>query len=234
MGELRSLVAISQELADGRNPSTKPPGDAIYRLYDHYFGDMMDAPITLLELGVHSGESLKTFATYFRRGTIIGLDVEDRYTDFSAWPNIRFMSADQRDRAALAQICASHAPAGIDIIIDDASHFGSWSLASYRALFPHLKPGGFYVIEDWATGYWEDWPDGGPFRECDATPSGGELVKRLASHDFGMVGLVKHFVDEVASDGIRASVTAPITRERRLDSMTVHREMVVLRKARSS
>jgi len=230
MGELRSLVAISLEFADGRNPSTKPP--EIYRLYDQYLGDMMDAPVTLLELGVHSGESLKTFASFFRNGTIIGLDIEDRRIDFSRWPNIRFVLGDQRDGAALARICASCAPDGIDVIIDDASHFGSWSLSSYRALLPHLKPGGFYIVEDWATGYWEDWPDGGRFRECEAAASGGEMAKRLASHDFGMVGFVKHLVDEVAGDGIRPSETAPATRDRRLDVMTVHREMVVLRKTR--
>jgi len=119
----------------------------------------------LLELGVAQGESLKTFARYFEHGRIIGVDVEDRGLDFSSHPNVRFEVGDQRDAERLSEVCARHAPDGLDIIIDDASHVGAWSLQSYRALFPFLKPGGFYIVEDWATGYWTDWPDGGAFED---------------------------------------------------------------------
>ena len=119
-----------------------------------------------------------------------------------------------------------HAPNGVDIVIDDASHLGAASLAAYRALFSFIKPGGLYIVEDWTTGYWHDWPDGERFSPAALNEN------RVMSHDFGMVGFVKSLIDEVASDRIRASLAAEPTRERRLDSMQVHREAVVLRKAR--
>jgi cephalosporin hydroxylase len=184
-----------------------------------------------LELGVHSGESLKTFATYFKNGKIIGIDIDDRGTDFSEFPGVTFAVGDQRDNAGLSRICSTHAPDGIDIIIDDASHFGEWSLISYNALFPFLKSGGLYIIEDWATGYWDDWPDGSRFQRFPPEPTDGHFSKRIPSHDFGMVGFVKYLVDEVTSSGIRPTMDAALTRPNRLDFMHVHKGLVVLKKA---
>ncbi len=221
-----SLRDLSRRYSDGGNPSTKPPGGALYDLYDHYFRAMAEEPVTLLELGVHAGESLKVFASYFGAGTVVGVDLEDHRTDFSAWSNIAFAVADQTDADALAEICRAHAPQGLDIVIDDASHFGAASLAAYSILFPQLKPGGLYIIEDWTTGYWTDWPDGGLFEEPRITQTGAVL-----SHHSGMVGFIKSLVDEVASDRIRPTVRTRPTRARRLDVMHVHREMVVLQKA---
>jgi SAM-dependent methyltransferase len=226
-----SLRDIATRFADGSNPSTKLSEKGMYGLYDFYFRDLAGKPITLLELGVHSGESLKTFATYFKNGEIIGVDIDDRGTDFSAFSNIMFVVGDQRDEAQLAQICMAHAPNGLDVIIDDASHYGTWSLTSYNALFPHLKPGGLYIVEDWATDYWDDWADGSRFQRFTPAVTDGQIGKRIPSHDFGMVGFVKYLVDEVTSSGIRPSMNAPLTRPDRLELMHIHKEMVVLKKA---
>jgi SAM-dependent methyltransferase len=225
------LREIAQRFSDGGNPATKLAAGALYERYDQYFRGLADQPVTLLELGVHSGESLKTFATYFARGRVIGIDVTDRGTDFSDFPNISFQLCDQRDAGKLDDICSRWVPGGLDIIIDDASHYGLWSLMSYNALFAHLKPGGLYVVEDWATGYWDDWPDGSRFQRFTAGSMDGTVGKRIPSHDFGMVGFIKYLVDEVASKGIRASRNAPFTQPDRLESMHVHKELVVLKKA---
>jgi predicted O-methyltransferase YrrM len=37
----------------------------------------------------------------------------------------------------------------LDLVIDDASHRVSPTRASFNVLFPRLRPGGVYVIEDW-------------------------------------------------------------------------------------
>ena len=192
------------------------------------------ARLSFLELGVAHGESLKTFASYFQNGKIIGIDNENRGVDFSSHPNVRFELGDQRDAARLTEVCATHAPGGIDIIIDDASHIGAWSLSLYRALFPFLKPGGFYVVEDWATGYWADWPDGGLFEDLAAPDHNDPLPKRIPTHDYGMVGFVKHLVDEVMSSGIRPSMGAALTRPDRLEVMHVHKAVIVVQKARQT
>jgi len=37
----------------------------------------------------------------------------------------------------------------IDLVIDDASHLLDETRASFETLFPLMRPGGIYVIEDW-------------------------------------------------------------------------------------
>lgn len=57
---------------------------------------------------------------------------------------------DQSDRAALAGI-ADEVFGGepLDVVFDDASHLYGPTKASFEVLFPRLRPGGVYVIEDW-------------------------------------------------------------------------------------
>jgi hypothetical protein len=228
-----SLCDLAVLHSVGNDPATKLVATGIYELYDEYFAAIRDRPITLLELGVSLGESLKVFGTYFEKGKIIGVDIEDRGIDFSSYPNVRFEIGDQRNAARLSEVCATHAPDGLDIIIDDASHIGTWSLMSYNALFPFLNPGGLYMIEDWATGYWTDWPDGGQFQDFTPAKQDDIVEKRIPSHDFGMVGFIKYLVDEVMSSEIRPSMSAPITRPDRLELMHIHKPIVVLQKAGS-
>jgi predicted O-methyltransferase YrrM len=37
----------------------------------------------------------------------------------------------------------------IDLVIDDASHAYTPTLASFEAIFPRLRPGALYIVEDW-------------------------------------------------------------------------------------
>ena len=224
----RRLVEISERIGRSGDASKSA---LVYELYDRYFADLADRPVTLLELGVYHGDSVKTFASFFTNGRVIGVDNDDRGVDFSGYPNVVFVQADQRRAEQLDAICAAHAPDGLDAVIDDASHFGAWSWQSYVALFPHLKPAGLYLVEDWGTGYWDDWPDGGRYQQFPPDFADHDIPRRLPSHDFGMVGLVKRFVDEVAWHTIRPSVRAPQTRPRRIELMHVHQGLVVLRKA---
>lgn len=225
------LAEIACRYSDGKDPATRLFADGVYEIHDRYFHQLADQPVTLLELGVHQGASLKTFATYFTKGRIIGIDHKDLHADFSQFPNITFRVCDQRDGPSLAALSAELAPDGFDIVIDDASHIGVWSLASYQALFDHLKPGGFYVVEDWGTGYWDDWPDGSRFQQFIPDSTFDKIGKRIPSHDFGMVGFVKYLVDEVAGGRIRPKSTAPRSRPDRLQAMHVHKQLVVLEKA---
>src|ERR1700726_824906 len=109
-----SLRDLAQLHSLGDQPHAK--GRGIYELYESYFAPLRESPIALLELGVALGESLKTLGTYFRNGTIIGIDIEDRGIDFSSHPNVHFEIGDQRNAARLAEVCATHAPDGLDII----------------------------------------------------------------------------------------------------------------------
>ena len=45
----------------------------------------------------------------------------------------------------------------IDVIIDDGSHINEHVIETFNLLFPKLKDGGIYVIEDTQTSYWEEY-----------------------------------------------------------------------------
>jgi hypothetical protein len=62
---------------------------------------------------------------------------------------------DQTDAKRLDEICENaFGDAPLDIVIDDASHLYAESRRSFELLFPRMRPGGLYVIEDWAWFHW--------------------------------------------------------------------------------
>jgi hypothetical protein len=62
-----------------------------------------------------------------------------------------------------------------DIILDDGSLIAAHQTASFRTLFPLLKDGGLYIIEDLHTSYWDGCFEGGYKRKGTAI----ELAKQL-------------------------------------------------------
>jgi hypothetical protein len=131
--------------------------------YEEYFRPFVGKPIKLLELGVYKGGSLLLWRDYFEAGLIVGLDLNAVNVKDDTG-RIRIYQGEQQDTALLDRIAQENAPDGFDIIIDDCSHIGELTRISFWHLFDnHLRPGGLYVIEDWSTGYWDDFFDGAGF-----------------------------------------------------------------------
>jgi hypothetical protein len=58
---------------------------------------------------------------------------------------------DQADASTLRDVVGRHlGSGGLDLVIDDASHLLGPSQISFNTLFPYLRPGGVYIIEDWS------------------------------------------------------------------------------------
>lgn len=179
-------------------------------IYKPLVTPLVGVPMTLLELGVLGGESLRLWRDYFPQGTIVGLDVNPVAME-DASDRVHIYQGPQDDTDLLNRIASTHAPNGFDVIIDDASHLAGPTRISFWHLFrEHLRTGGVYVIEDWGTGYWSDWSDGERRR----------WWKRRARHEAGMVGLVKELVDEVgAADLTRGALRNPPGRASRFRQM---------------
>lgn len=193
---MKSLVTIAERFLAGADQTAKPL--SYYAVYQKYFTSLADQRLAILELGTYKGDSTRIFATFFGNSRILTVDLEPRDVDFSGFENVCSLQADQTDGPALERICGEFAPDGFDIVIDDASHVGCHSLRSYEILCPLVKPGGFYIVEDWGTGYWANWPDGAAIQPVELAARDGNLAKRIVSHDHGMVGFVKFLVDETA------------------------------------
>jgi SAM-dependent methyltransferase len=152
---MRSLAEIAALYETDKASSPGYLGD-----FEEVFGQRRQSPTAILELGIFRGGSLQLWRDYFSSGLVVGLDLNSvDVSDPSG--RIRTYVGSQADRPLLDRIRAEAAPEGFDIIIDDCSHLGQLTSASFWHLYPnHLRPGGVYVVEDWGTGYWDSWPDG--------------------------------------------------------------------------
>ncbi len=152
--------------------------------YERHFAPLRHQPITLLEIGVGGyvdphcgGESLKVWRDYFADGRIIGVDIRPKRLTIGY--RVSTLVCDQSKPEELRWVNASEGP--FDIIIDDGSHVQSHVMTSFRTLFPLLRPGGIYVIEDLGACYAEgygDWTDPGR-PEAEWSANGIELASRL-------------------------------------------------------
>jgi cephalosporin hydroxylase len=173
------------------------------RWYDPLFKSIACKKITLLEIGILKGGSLLMWKDYFKKASIVGIDLT-LPIDLQPDKRIRMFKGDQTDIEFLRQVALETAPDGFDIIIDDASHMGELTKRSFWYLFDnHLKHGGIYAIEDWPTGYFEDWPDGKALDFDSYKKDTVEITKiPFPNHSYGMVGFVKQLVDEQAAGDV--------------------------------
>jgi SAM-dependent methyltransferase len=179
MGNSKSLAEISALYDTDKSSSQGYLSD-----FEEVMGPRRGRPSAVLELGIFHGGSLQMWRDYFVGGPVIGLDLHSvEVPDPSG--RIKTFAGSQDDRELLDRIRAETAPDGFDVIVDDCSHLGRLTSASFWHLYPnHLRPGGVYVIEDWGTGYWDSWPDGHHASDDVALAgprsSSGGLPRRLA------------------------------------------------------
>jgi hypothetical protein len=118
--------------------------------YEIYFKNLRDQPIKLIEFGVLNGQSLMTWGEYFPNGQVVGVDIVADARQY-AGGNREVETSDQSDIAELTRLAVKHGP--FDIVIDDASHLWDHQILTLQYMYPHVKPGGYYVIEDTHTGF---------------------------------------------------------------------------------
>jgi cephalosporin hydroxylase len=155
----------------------------------------------IFELGIWDGASSLFWFEYFQPDKLVAVDILDREDDASFREYVQdqhlqqrlktYWRTDQADRERLSAIASREFAAPLDLVIDDASHEFAATSASFETLFPLIRPGGLYLIEDWN---WEVYP---VFREPDHPWAERE----------GLVRLVKGLIDTAASGTMRLMVS---------------------------
>jgi hypothetical protein len=118
-----------------------------------------------LELGMWEGGSLVFWYELLRPEKIVGIDLRQwaessyfqRYIGQHGLQDTvkSYWQVNQADTQRVRAIVSAEFDGPLDLVVDDASHLYRPTLNSFQTLFPLVKPGGFYIIEDWA---WEHWP----------------------------------------------------------------------------
>lgn len=168
-----------------RHGTDKASGSHNYlHFYEIFLQSIRDQKITVLEIGVGGGPSLKMWRDYFPRARIIGMDKEDKRS--CSGDRIEIEIADQGNENHVRGIMERYGPFGL--IVDDAGHQSELQASCYQIMLPSLMPGGYYILEDIS---------GGPCKDMfrDLTPrviEGHDRIESIAFYKDTSVTKVKN------------------------------------------
>jgi predicted O-methyltransferase YrrM len=113
----------------------------------------------VVEIGIYLGGSTAYFAAALAPRRLLGFELaaervallDEHLAAEGLTGSVRLhYGVDQSDGEVLVAAVGDHLDGEpIDLVIDDASHRYAPTVASFEALFPLVRPGGLYVIEDW-------------------------------------------------------------------------------------
>jgi hypothetical protein len=171
--------------------------------YRRHLGPLRWQRLLAFEIGVGlyesrtAGGSLPIWRDYLLRSRIVGIDI---YPKDVAWGRrVAFAQADQNDPEQLQAVVDQHGRP--DVVIDDGSHIGRHIVTSFRHLWPLLKPGGVYVVEDLSTTYAPDFEGGHPAPSVSGVGLVQQLVNELQVDDPAFVMYPHHATAPVPEYG---------------------------------
>ncbi|MDQ1510198.1 MAG: hypothetical protein QOG50_2042 [Actinomycetota bacterium] len=126
--------------------------------YERFLRDR--APQFIVEVGSYDGASSALFGELAHPKRLVAIDRRPEpspaFTDFinrRGFTDVisAHYGVDQSDTPRLLGIVAeAFGDTALDLVVDDASHLVEPTRATFNCLFPHLAPGGIYLIEDWS------------------------------------------------------------------------------------
>ncbi len=169
--------------------------------YQTHFAPKKNKKIKLLEIGVggydnpnKGANSLRMWKGFFKKGQIFSIDIFDK-TRLEE-NRIKIFKGSQVDIEFLEKVVRKTGE--LDFIIDDGSHINEHVIKSFNYLFPKLKSGGIYVIEDTQTSYWPGY--GGSNLEMNNTTTimgyFKSLIDGMNNAEFRIPEYEKSYFDE--------------------------------------
>jgi hypothetical protein len=127
------------------------PHDYLRHL-ERFFEPMRDKAIKLLEIGVGGGESIRTWLEYFQSAYVYGVDI---VSNTNPWNTVGscahdayiFSCGDQSKPEFWKKFVEVYG-GDWNVVIDDGSHNAKDMMSTFESLWPHLKSGGIYEVED--------------------------------------------------------------------------------------
>jgi hypothetical protein len=172
-------------------------------IYERHFAVYRNTSVKMLEIGIFEGGSLDLWRRYFGMdATICGIDINPECASRVTLPNQVRIGSQADPQFLRAVIDEVGAP---DIVLDDGSHIAHHQRISFDTLFPLLRVGGLYVIEDLHTSYVPGIYEGGYRRRGTAIEYVKEMVddmhiwyhkKKPRTPTQQMIGAV-HFYDSL-------------------------------------
>jgi hypothetical protein len=147
------------------------------RFYEALLTPYRNESFTMLELGVgipsRKAPSLRTWKAFFPKAEIVGLDIRKISKEFEE-DRIHVEIGDASNPRLLKRVFNRWKPS---IVLDDASHFWSHQILSFKTLFPMLPAGGIFICEDIHTSFFG--AEQGESDYADAPESFWQMIQRF-------------------------------------------------------
>jgi cephalosporin hydroxylase len=120
-------------------------------IYGKYISDKI--PCKLLEIGIWHGDSIRMWNEYNPNIDLYAVDIDPNIHNYmNGNEHFKFYLGDQSDEKLIINIL-NDSQNGIDFVIDDGSHNHDDILNTFKFLFPRMKSGSVYFIEDLHAGH---------------------------------------------------------------------------------
>jgi hypothetical protein len=117
-----------------------------FDIYHRHFAKFVGREVSVLEIGIYSGGSLKMWQSYFgSRCHVHGVDIQEACRAYES-EGVSVYIGDQADRGFWARF--RHEVPDVDIVVDDGGHLVEQQIVTLEELLPHIRPGGVYMCED--------------------------------------------------------------------------------------
>jgi len=146
----RGTAAPSLYEIGTRHGTDKAGQRELLHVYEEYLHPRRTDELVLLEIGVLEGGSLRMWREYLPRARIFGVDIDPAAADH-AGDRITVLIGSQSDTHFLDLVVERTGRP--DVVFDDGSHFARDQIMTLLQLWPHVTPGGIYVVEDIHTSY---------------------------------------------------------------------------------
>ena len=138
---VKSLQEVYENYMDKEGWGDKGTLHTYIEIYDKYMEKKDN--ISILEIGVQKGHSIRMWQDYFKDSKVYGIDVTLDNVIFDQLENVYV--CDGTDESA---VNATLGDLQLDYVVDDGSHLIDHQIKSFDIIWPRIKPGGRYFIED--------------------------------------------------------------------------------------
>jgi len=123
-----------------------------FRIYERFFSRYRRSrDLRMMEIGISQGGSLDMWRAYFGpEALIVGVDIDPRCRGYENG-RTRVRIGSQEDSVFLQELVREFKE--FDVVLDDGGHTMSQQIASFEALYPIVRLGGVYMVEDCHTSY---------------------------------------------------------------------------------
>jgi hypothetical protein len=127
------------------------------KFYHKYLHREKENITSVLEIGVRYGNSLLMWDEYFPNAQVYGFDIDEKSIIKEA-KHFNITIGDQNNRNDLDRLI-KNTQNSFDLIIEDGGHDVISQQMNLGYMFKHVKPGGYYIVEDIHTslGEFERW-----------------------------------------------------------------------------